>query len=794
MSGKRLLLCAVLAALSAGARADRNTVTKISVRNQGEVPVRVEQVEAFLHTDMVGQTYDPAVVEKDVKALLDTKLYSYVGIILEESAEGVEVVVAVEARRRLAERLAVEIESDRFDFWTMRNSFWGDHSIRKFAGLTVRDPVDDAMMRTAAAAVAAKYRENGFFDAEVGYRLEPDGANPAVAHGTLVIKEGARRSVALIRFDGNKAVSDSDLRRYSRQHPWYNPLSWFSSERLGTYDLEVVRSDARSQYADLGYLDATVSRPVVTETNGVRRIRYTVEEGVRYRIGKITLEGVSLFPETSLRRAMPVSEGGIASQAAMDAAATAIYDFYGSRGYLDTSVVLRPPVPAPGEEGVVDLTYQVREGKLVRVRSVLVNGNTRTSDKVIRRDIPLNPGEVFSSTLATRGDRRLRNLGYFSSVIHSSQKTDDPEYRDLVYEVEEQPTGNLMMGVAYSSEDHLVGFGEISEKNFDITNWRTFKGAGQKARLGVQLGSDSTDIEASFTEPWFMDRWIERLSLDVNGFWRTGEHSEYDEEHIGGSVGLSRHVPWVGRVGVSFMLEQIELEDVLEGEFAYLDDPSHLYRFTDEDDKMLQGSLKLNWIYDTRDRPMIPTSGTRATAAATYYGEALGSDTEMYSLDFRARTYFRLWWNHVLSFYLRSSVIETFDDGDEVPIVNRYFLGGGRNVRGFKSRAVGPKVLPTDPEKNGTRYRAPGGQTLFQGGVEYSVPLGSVFRLGMFYDIGNVWEDPYDFDFSEYASTVGAGIRIDVPQFPLRLDYTYPVEKDDDISRRQRVVFWVGFD
>jgi len=157
----------------------------------------------------------------------------------------------------------------------------------------------------------------------------------------------------------------------------------------------------------------------------------------------------------------------------------------------------------------------------------------------------------------------------------------------------------------------------------------------------------------------------------------------------------------------------------------------------------------------------------------------------------RWKNYQPLWYGHVLSFSVRGSVIDSYA-GDDVPIGCRYFLGGSRSARGFKYRNIGPKALYADGD--GTSFHPVGGQTLLDASAEYTIPIFKVLRFAMFYDMGNVWADPYDFDLGEYASSVGAGIRLDIPGFPVRLDFANALQKDDDLTRERTLVFWIGFD
>jgi len=438
------------------------------------------------------------------------------------------------------------------------------------------------------------------------------------------------------------------------------------------------------------------------------------------------------------------------------------------------------------------------ESGLARIGNIVIRGNTVTKDKVIRREISLNPGDVYDGVAADFSRRRLQSLGYFENIrsydVKSQVVIDDGaaanDVRDLIFDMDETTTGSLMFGAGFSSVDKILGFFEISQSNFDILNpGGLFRGGGQKARLNMQIGARSTDIEANWTEPWFLDR---RLTLDVGAFVRNrGSFSEFDERRVGGTVGLSRHVPWVGRVGLGYTMQKVNLSHVVEGDFYPLDYPGEIYRYTDEPDSYLLGSMRAWWTLDNRERRgMVPVSGTRATFSGTLNNQIFGSDIDFYELDFRVRHYIPLWYGHVLSLNAHAAVADGIG-GDDVPIGSRFFMGGGRVSRGFRTHEIGPKAL-RNPD--GTAFNPIGGRSTFDASAEYTIPLVSVFRLAAFYDIGNVYHDAFDYDFSRFASSFGGGLRLDIPLFPVRFDYAHVLTKDDDFSHKRAFVFWVGFD
>jgi outer membrane protein insertion porin family len=491
--------------------------------------------------------------------------------------------------------------------------------------------------------------------------------------------------------------------------------------------------------------------------------------------------------------ARPVAPGAVASRSGIREAARRVREVFTSRGYVDTDVRIATE-PVPGGEAAIAIRFEVRESALAYVRNIFVRGNSATKDKAIRREISLNPGEVYDEVAAARDQRRLQNLGFFETVrFFDTPVPGDPSRRDLVYEVTERRTGQFMVGAGFSSIDNLLGYAEISQGNFDIANWPTFRGAGQKARASMEVAKSRTSIDVSVSEPWFLDR---RLNLTVDAYRRENRYDEFDECRIGAGASLAfpaRIVP--GRLTVRYGIETVEFDDFPKGAYVLSEDPSTPFFFTDIEDRQLNGRLRLAWSFDTRNRAFVPTRGMQTSIFFETRNAWLGSDNELYRTGITFNNWFPLWFDHVLSVKLRAETVDTYDDGDVLHVADRLYLGGGRTLRGFDYRGVGPKALYAEPgfEDSGY-YRSVGGQTLAMASAEYGIPLGKWFRLVGFFDIGNVWSDPFDADFGEYAASYGVGIRIDLPGFPIRFDYAIPIEEDDEYTDTRHWVVWIGFD
>ena len=220
------------------------------------------------------------------------------------------------------------------------------------------------------------------------------------------------------------------------------------------------------------------------------------------------------------------------------------------------------------------------------------------------------------------------------------------------------------------------------------------------------------------------------------------------------------------------------------------------YSFSDEPES-LKSTVRLTLLHDTRDNPFLPTRGNRTSIFGSVSGGILGLDTDIYQLGLRMNQYFPLWLGHVVALRGRCEVVESYGDMDAVPLMDRLFLGGGRTLRGFDYRDVGPKAIRKSEYESGESsgfYRPLGGRSMAMANFEYTIPVVSNIRIALFFDVGNVWWDSYDFQFNDLAMSTGAGLRLDLPGFPIKIDYGWVVRKDDDLTEKEPWVIWIGPD
>jgi outer membrane protein insertion porin family len=768
-----------------------NTVKEVKVRVLDQFGTEASDVLSFCSVK-VGAEVSQEALSKDVRSLLDTGRYGYAGVELEKVADGINVVYVVKRRYRFQGPLSIK-----------GADYFSESKIRKLSELKNGDYIDDPVLSTKAGKIRDEYVKKYFPAVKIGAEIKPIEGSAGSANVVFTIVEGERAKIHKFLFKGNTSIPEEDLRSSFGQRPWYDPRGWFTDTPVSAQDLEDARSQAEEVYKDHGFLDAKVATPVWEKIGKEKaNVVFDVTEGDVYNVESTAIRGVKLFPEAEVLSSSKLKANDLAGRKAIDDAAKDVRDYYGGRGYVDTAV--RPVIETiEGKPGRVAITFEVREGELAYIRNIVIRGNNKTKDKVIRREVMVSPGEIMNEVRIERSENRLKNLGYFSNVRHYNEKTDDPTKRDLVYEVDEQRTGNFMVGAGFSSIDQLVGFAEVTQSNFDILNWPNFTGGGQKARLGVEAGTRRQTIEASVTEPWFLDR---PLALTVEAYRRLRWYDQYDDIRTGADAGLSYPVK-VGRVGVRYTLELVQMSDVEDKEWyldpdgtkdstpdSYTGDANEYFKYQDDQyGDAINSVVRLYWTHDTRDQAFVPTKGYQATLFGDLYEGAVG-DNELYKLGANYRQYFRMpWYKHVLSLRGRLETIDAYGGSggsDEVPIYEKLFLGGPRTIRGVEYRDVGPKLYSDD----GGDHAPLGGQTLSLVTAEYTIPVFKAVRFATFMDAGSLGADAFSPEFSDVCVSFGVGLRIDIPGFPIRFDFAKAAIMDDDYTDDQIFSFAIGFE
>ncbi|MCX7713448.1 MAG: outer membrane protein assembly factor BamA [Chthoniobacterales bacterium] len=735
-------------------------VRDLQIRFVGPETISRERVLANLATK-VGQPFNQLTVEQDLRALHGTGLIENARIFAEPVEDGARVVVEIKGRPLVTE---VRVEGA---------SAIPEKRVRKEITLKVGEPFDSEKAAEDRNKILKLYQDRNYPDVQVDIERIEDSAKKQLIV-VFRIKEGGRMIVRKISFAGNTNIRASELRK-AMQTKVRNVLYVFNkSGRLMPQQMEEDKAAIVALYQSRGFADAEVVNYEIRPTgskNGVE-ILITIYEGPKYKVSKISFTGVTVVDLQVLDRLLKMREGDLYTPQGLNGDIKAIRDFYGTQGYADVVIV---PDIFPSGETQVEINYQIEEGVQSYVNLVNIQGNVRTKDRVIRREIAVRPGDLFDTTRVDLSKQRLVNLNYFSKVELVPQDTLIPGRKDLNVIVEEKRTGSFNIGAGFSTIDSLVGFAELQQTNFDLFGWPRFTGGGQRFRLRGQYGIKRNDFVISFIEPWFLEQ---KLSLGVEGFYHEATYlsTVYDQRNYGGAVQLRRPLLPMLTGQLEYRGEGIEIYDVDKKKVG----PQIL----DSVGTYMRSSLSATLTWDSRDNLFLTRRGEQIEFTAYVAGGFLGGDVQDYGLNLEASKYFKLPLDCIFLLKGQVAVVDNWGSSEDVPIFDRLYLGGANSMRGFDFREVGPK------DKFGNPI---GGNSLAYATAEITFPIISRVRGATFLDVGFVNSSSWDWDPSGYNADFGFGIRVDLPIGPVRVDYGIPIKSDDWNGSSGKFNFNIGY-
>src|SRR5213079_127105 len=586
-------------------------VRSIDVEYTGPRTVSKERILAQIRT-RVGQPYSDQVVEQDIEALYKTGSILNVRIFAQPEGNGVKVIVAVQTRSIMRE---IEINgAERV----------GAKRLRKEIKLKLNQAVNEQALEEARQKIIEVYQGKGYNDVSVQFRVDPIDEKRGTARVVFTVNEGVRGAISQIRFQGNAHISDRTLRKQMKTRG--RTLIYFVDKtgRLDEVQLEQDLDKIREYYQNHGFIDVEIKEVRKDRTQkGPMIITIVISEGPQYHVQKLTISGHQNTTEDRIRALLKMKEGSVYSPKQLRDDAKAVADAYGSGGYVDLVV---QPEGTPAGPALIDVHYGIEEGVRSFVNRVNIEGNTRTKDKVIRREVLVAPGDVFNTVRVDITKKRLENLGYFAKVETYPEETDIPGRKDLTILVQEKRTGSLSFGGGYSTVDALVGFAELTQGNFDLFNWPSFTGGGQKFRLRIQYGTERKDFVLSITEPYFLDR---RLSLNGQVFYTEANYlsAEYNQRNYGLATELRKPINAYTSATLGYQLQEIDIFDVAASASEFIQ--SQKGSFTES--KVFGGV-----VFDSRDNPLLSRRGRRVSFSPYIAGGFLGGDTQIYGLDLEA--------------------------------------------------------------------------------------------------------------------------------------------------------------
>jgi len=710
------------------------------VRIQGNKNVSTQKILLLLKSRPQTK-YDKELLKDDIRRLGETGYFSDISYTEEE--KGGEIFITI----NLKEKPVIE-----------KITFNGNRKIKtkhlkKYIGIGKGEIFNEVKLMDGINEIKKTYEEKGFLWANITYETEQKKDKVFL---NVNISENQKAYVGKIIFEENRHFSSSKLRKLMKVKQRKMPFL------RGTFKPDTFKKDIKNIerfYQKNGFLDVKFTEKSISFKKRRLTLKLVISEGKQYFLGEISFKGNLVFDEKNLRDVLPFKKNGeVFNEEKAEENLRNIKQLYFDKGYIKTIVEVFPEQGS--SEKIINITYFINPGNVFYIEEIKIKGNTKTKDKVLRRELKLFPGDIFSGEKVTKSFNNLRDLNYFENINIYPEFTEEPDRADLTVEVKEkEKTGILMFGGGYSSIDKIVGVVSLEQTNFDIKNPPGFTGGGQDLKLWVQIGSETTGYNLSFTEPYFLDKPI-WLGVDLYSFDR--DWDEYTEKKIGGDIRVGRR--WEKfSLGFKIKSESVKLSDIT------IPDSS----IQSQEGTHRKNSFTTTFNFINLDSRTFPEKGHKTTLEMEYAGGIFQGDIDFIKLILEEHLYYPI---KKFTFHSKTyfGIIKKMGDTDTIPIYEKFFGGGIGSVRGYEERSLGPKI--------GDYFI--GGNTIFAQNFELFYPIYKKILKGLiFFDIGNVWEKWGD--FNDLKKGVGAGLRIQTPLFsaPIQLDYGIALDAETGEER-----------
>ncbi|MBI5575865.1 MAG: outer membrane protein assembly factor BamA [Deltaproteobacteria bacterium] len=738
--------CAVAAWLMAAppaVKAGSGEFRVVAVDVQGAKRAGADAIRQAMKTKAGGE-FDLARIREDVKAVYRMGYFTDVRFDAEEVPGGYRITIIVTEKPIVS---SVRIEG---------NKEVEAADIRAALTVKERNLFKEDQAKESARKVLELYQNKGFFDTTVNSKVEEE-ADGSMRVG-FRIEEGEKLKIVKMRVTGNLYFPGKTI---LKQMDTSEKGFWSFLTESGTFKKDVIENDIRkieALYQNNGFLDSKISDPMVKRGKKGLEITIHVFEGRQYRVGQIRFTGESDIPEADLRKAVKLKRGEVMNREVLLADLLELTTLHNDKGYAQA--IVSPIVEKRKEYPVADLTIKTDRGGKFRFGRVEITGNSKTLDRIIRRELEVEDGLIYTATGLKESKENLGRTSYFKDVKITTAPSKTPGQMDVKVDVQEGPTGTLSGGAGYSSLDKIFGVIQLTENNLF--------GRGWKASLSSQFGARRTVYQLDFRDPHIFDT---DYSLLLSAYKTDVKYPDFRRRAKGGKIGVGYQFTKYTVASVSFRMDETLITDpgsaastILKEEFSK----------GTQKTRSISPSITRN----TTDKMFDPSKGSVQSATLEYAGGPLGGDSDFVKYFLNARKYYSIFPPTVLSAnILWGHTITTV--GGRVPIFERFFLGGPYSIRGFKARTVSPK----DPN---TGELIGGNKELFMN-VEYIFPIVGEygFKGVVFFDAGNAYRQgdwPWNGPGLKYAA--GTGIRWYSPMGPLRFEFGWNLKPAPGESKR----------
>lgn len=646
---------------------------------------------------------------------------------------------------------------------------------------TIYDPVK---VRRGIEEAKKLYEKKGYLDAKITDKVDAPANNEGVL--TFEIEENDIVRITSLDFEGARAFPASKLSNLMQtKEKWF--LSFLTG--AGNLDNEVLKTDIErltAWYYDNGYIDVKIDEPRVERREDGLHVVVKIDEGDQYRVGTVDISG-DLLPDMSIARGrLALATGDVFRTSKLRDDINTLTEVYGDEGYAFVNVT--PETGVLAADHSVDVAYKVSKGPEVVIDRIVISGNTKTRDKVIRRELRLEEQQRFSGSKLKRSQERLRRLGFFEDINITTRKAENEDRLDLLVDVKEASTGAFSAGAGISSGETYLFNVRLSEINF--------LGRGQRLILNADFGSIRRNFSLDLTEPYFLDT---QLTAGMNAFNWELLFSEFTRGGTGATFRLLYPMTALGwnelwgysledtRLGIEYRIENAEISEVT---------PFAPAQIASQEGTSLTSSLTPRIYRDTRNHPFDPTAGSVQDLSFEFAG--IGGESKFYKLEARHRSYYPFFRNETLGTFVYGLGInfgygQGYGDSRDLPLFERYFPGGINSVRGFQILSMGKRVPLFNQFGQGLGRTSIGGSQQIVINNEVIFPI--VESLGLkgvtFFDAGNAFLANDGITVDDIRVSFGGGIRWLSPIGPLRIEVGIPINAKvgDDL---QKVMFSFG--
>jgi len=676
----------------------------------------------------VGSAFNPTLLAEDIRSIFGLGFFDDVQLRVEDFEGGVKVVFVVTERPFV--RDIDFVGNKKADRDTLQEKI--DIKLG-----SVYNPVD---VQRAVDKLRDYYEDEGYFEVQITPTVEKfaDGDVRLIFN----IVEGRQITIDKIVFRGNKGLTDAQLKdaMETKERQYFILRGKVQRQRLES-DIDRIIA----VYNDNGFIQARVESHDVAIDREQARVTITivVVEGPQFRVGEVKVTGVTLLPELEVERQILLKPGDVFSLTRVRDSVQGILNLYSTIGRASAEVT--PRRDQLTEISQINLTFEITEGPEVYVERINISGNVRSEDKILRRELPLHEGDLYTLQKKDRARQKLVNLGYFESVNVTTQPGSDKTKIIVNVEVVERPTGIFSIGGGYSSADSLVGTIDLAQRNF--------LGRGWEVAIRIRAGATTQQGTISFTEPWLFDR---PLSAGFDIYKSIRNYQDYTYDTTGLNLRLSHPFAEYWRWLLGYRVSQDDISNLSDTATPEL---------VDQKGTTITSAVSGSLTRDSRDVVAAPTRGGQTTLTMDFAG--LGGDSQFFKATV-LQTYFKpLWFGHVLGTRAEAGY-GTGWGGQDFPLFERFYLGGPNTIRAFKFRSVSPV--------DSAGFKT-GGTSEVLGNVEYVVPLPFGLRVAAFFDVGNVYGFGTSFDPTDLRYGPGGGIRWQSPFGPIRVDYGFNIDR-----------------